>query len=431
MIFFVLTFVLLGAAEAQVANLHGVQEGYSELSKLNVEEARRLQSLQHTLAQDTQKRTEIRDAIKVLISKMESSGLFDFRYGVSATIGFTAPMAPQYSIEAVQLERGKLALYCAPGVNFTTDVGAGVSMNLLKTLRCYKHEDYTGNFFGVALNFAPIPGLSFLTNVGYGWGSNMEGFLNNLNEKIEAYQFDPGKVPPELSILWAWLSSEVKNKVQATVLKGFVCRLFKIAPQLKGVNVNGFEDCGSRIPPDRTPISIEDAKSNLQKAGDILGKEEMRPENLVALVTSSRHLRLYAPNLVALFESFDGTFSGCDAISLGGGIVGKSFVPFSISANITHYTYGMAFDFNMYRSLKHLMQASSSEDGKVDIRKIPKAVFNDFIRSAEATYEGVKTLMTCEASTKAMIEDTKRLVRSFSRDNYKQVFPQNIPAPKY
>lgn len=427
-IFSILNFAV---AKAQVTGSQSVQEGYTEFSKLTPEEAQRLQKLQQTLDQDKDKRLQIREAMAKILNMLETSELFDFRWGINATIAFSAPMAPQYSIEAVQLERGVLALYCAPGVNFTTDVGAGVSMSLIKTTGCYKHEDYTGNFFSAALNFAPLPGLSFLTNIGYGWGSNMDGFLNNLNEKIEAYQFDPGKVTSELRVLWAWIAGELKNKLQASVIKSVACRLLQSTPQLKGVDVSAPQDCGPQVPSDHTPVSVHQAKENLAKASEILNSQELRPENIVDLITSSRYLRLYAPNLVALFESFEGTFSGCNAISIGGGLVGKSLVPASISGSITHYTYGMAYDFNMHKSLKQLLKSSEGRDGKIELTKIPKNIVKEFLRTAEGTYNGVKTLMTCEASNKAMLYDAQRLIRSFNRDNYKQVFPQNIPAPKY
>ncbi len=266
------------------------------------------------------------------------------RWGVGVSVAATAGLGTVYGLELLHIEKGNLAVYCAPGFSALTEVGSGLGVSLIKTFGCKTNEDYTGNFLTIAGS-----GPEFFLKLGaasWSWGANFDHFLSQLEHKANIGVFNVSKVIHEIGPLLSWLITWDKMASEEKKLfKAMICMSAGLT--LKSQDVP--EVCH-----DLTVSSSKESQFSLETLGEIdqfLAKYEYNIENALLLFTNIDEARFIAPNILALLDSFEGAFSGCNSIVVGGGVgLSKSALgPVSGGVVITHYTLAMEMDLKLNR----------------------------------------------------------------------------------
>ena len=389
------------------------------------------------------------DAVKLIVAManaIRASALvsnetwqFGFSLGISGNLAGPGLM---YGVEMVRFEKGKMAFFCAPGQSAAVGsatvattlanipLAAGwmpkprvtkyaptlgdsqftvLGYSFIVPMGCNVAEDYTGNFMTVAGSF-PLPIVSAAS---YSWGANMHQFLLNLEERSEDGRFNAERLRDEIGILKDWVfGSESARLVVCSVLgwnEWLSGELGDLCTSAPAVSKNG-------------AATAEEAVKQTQGAAQRAQMVQAEANDALKKLLSSEVLRQQAPNIMAIFDSFAGTFSGCNSVTVGGGI-GKSASKISASASLTHYT--LAFEMDEYDARLLLSLArmlSLSREGYLDFIELnrQKTMAHNMRRLSEIL-DGMVTLAHCPTSVNTLYTDDWRL--------YRQLFPP--PPPPY
>ena len=266
--------------------------------------------------------------------------------GVGVTASAFAVVGHSFTGEAVIHDK-ELGVFCAPGIQFTTDVGVSLMASGIKTLSCNKNKDYLGKFLTIN---AGISAETFALPVGaelaYSFGLDIGKLLRQLNEEKKQGNIKLLAVINELRIFKRVYSKEVKLGS-----KSYQCAMgmgMKLSSLMLGQPVSTIigEGLINKSHYNGTTLMKRDGLYG-KSMGKIIG------ELLVSKMTRGVLHKHNLKNLKVFFDKVSGALSGCDSISGSVGLA-LSLSPINIGIAVHEYESLMSVNLDKLLSMKTL-----------------------------------------------------------------------------
>lgn len=236
----------------------------------------------------------------------------------------------------VVVHKGKVALFCAPGISVQPSVGASIGLMGLKTLGCNHNNHYTGGFLTAAGGFnTTAAGLPFSLELSYSLGIDLVQFFKDIKNAHNYKSINFSELAYELKTI-----SDLANK---NLFKAETLAL----PLYFGVRSTQYlnkllknkTDYEREFVAKELPIKAKSLKNKIWKnrsLGRIIknGINSLNPIfDQYNLVNSKKFFRILQDNI-----------SGCDAIGGSAAISPTLSAGVLLSGSLSYYDYSLLFE---------------------------------------------------------------------------------------
>lgn len=296
----------------------------------------------------TKKLAKVRDKIKSNAKKLSSTGKKItlkalHGQGVGVRGSYFGIEGRSFSAEAMILNQ-QLSIYCAPGIQYVTDIGGELGFTKSFAKSCNSSKEYEGQFLTVsgAVSSESL-GLPISYEGSYSFGFDTFSLTKSLKEKTQEGLFYPNIALSEYYVLKQVLATQLKELNLSQSEKHALGLVTKLGMEMltpAGTNIN-FQGVLSEVSVKKIMATFNSSVGN--EAKKVLLSQSF--QNLL--------LKYKLKNLRVLTQQIAAALSGCDAISAAIS-ASATISPVSLGVGLTSYSSLLEIDLDKLLTLKNI-----------------------------------------------------------------------------